>query len=202
MFGRRPKLPLDLILGDEKEEIVSQTEYVKKWEQQMKEAYQIVKEKSGKRKQKDIERRRGDGKKILGDLTVGERVLVKNMREKGGPGKLRSYWEQKVFIVIEKKSEVVYSVLEEGENNLKKARVLHRNMLLPVSQWFELEKPTKCLKRKEEKVNKPRKEKQKEIRENCEAANGQKEVDSEEENKEMVCFLPIIHRKSSISRRC
>ena len=60
--------------------------------------------------------------------------MVKNVRDKGGPGKLRSYWEQKVFTIIEKKSEVVYSVLEEGEKNLKKTRVLHRNMLLPVSQ--------------------------------------------------------------------
>ena len=87
---------------------------------------------------------------------------------------------------------MVYSVVEEGEKNLKKARVLHRNMLLPVSQWFELEKPTKCPKRKEEKVNKPHNEKQKEIRGNCEAADVQKEVDSEEEeNEEWFAFYPL-----------
>ena len=66
-------------------------------------------------------------KRVLHELHVGDRVLVKNVREKrkGGPGKLRSYWEQKVFVIKEKKSEVVYSVLEEGEKNVKKVRVLH-----------------------------------------------------------------------------
>ena len=142
MFGRHPKLPIDLIL-DEQTEDVSQEEYAERWKRQMKEAYKIVQEKSALRKQKDIERRKGDGKKLLGDLVVGDRVLVKNVREKGGPGKIRSYWEQKVYVVKEKKSKVVYSVAEEGEKNENKVRVLHRNMLLPVSQWFLFEKPKK-----------------------------------------------------------
>ena len=109
----------------------------------MREAYRIVQEKSAARKQKDAERRKRDGKRILGDLVIGDRVLVKNVRERGGPGKIRSHWEQKVYIVKEKKGDVVYSVIGEGEKDDTKVRVLHRNLLLPVSQWFLLNKPKK-----------------------------------------------------------
>ena len=157
MFGRHPKLPIDLILDEETEE-VSQEEYARRWERQMREAYQVVQEKSAARKQKDIERRKGDGKKLLGDLVVGDRVLVKNVREKGGPGKIRSYWEQKVYVVNEKKGEVVYSVIEEGEKDETKKRVLvHRNMLLPVNQWFLLERPKKSMKTPKRNTNKKNK---------------------------------------------
>ena len=46
----------------------------------MKEAYQIVREKAGDRKKKDNDRGKRDGKKMLGDVAVGERVLVKNSK--------------------------------------------------------------------------------------------------------------------------
>ena len=154
MFGRHPKLPIDLILGEEGEKL-DQEKYAKNWEQQMREAYQIVRERSLTRKQKDINRRKNDGKKILGDLVVGDRVLVKNVRERGGPGKLRSYWEQKVYVVTEKKSEVVYTVIEEGSVDDTKKRVLHRNMFLPVNQWFIFEKTESsqpCRAKKKQKV--------------------------------------------------
>ena len=152
MFGRHPKLPIDLILGEEGDKL-DQEKFAKNWERQMREAYQIVRERSLARKQKDINRRKKDGKKILGDLMVGERVLVRNVRERGGPGKIRSHWEQKVYVVKEKKSEVVYTVIGEGEQNETKSRVLHRNMLLPVSQWFMFEKPSKGKRNPKEKVN-------------------------------------------------
>ena len=145
MFGRHPKLPIDLILSDGSDEVISHESYAQKWEKQMREAYEIVQEKSAARKKKDIDRRKGDSKKILQELCVGDRVLVRNVREKGGPGKIRSHWEQKVYVIKEKKGEVVYSVLGEGEKNLNKIRVLHRNMLLPVSQWFKFQKPSKEL---------------------------------------------------------
>ena len=158
MFGRHPKLPIDLILDDQEED-VSQEEYAQRWGQQMREAYRIVQEKSAARKQKDVERRKRDGKKILGDLMVGDRVLVKNVRERGGPGKIRSHWEQKVYVVKEKKGDVVYSVIGEGEKDETKARVLHRNMLLPVSQWFLLDKPKKF----EKNPKKPKKNSQSKV---------------------------------------
>ncbi len=98
MFGRYPKMPIDFILNDPSCETISHEDYAKQWEAQMKEAYRIVKEKSAARKAKDVDRRQKDANKVLGDLSVGDRVLVKNVRERGGPGKIRSYWEQKVYV--------------------------------------------------------------------------------------------------------
>ena len=35
-------------------------------------------------------------------LNIGDKVLVRNVRERGGPGKLRSHWESGVYIVVDK----------------------------------------------------------------------------------------------------
>ena len=52
-------------------------------------------------------------------LKPGNRVLVKNVSERGGPRKLRSFWEDSS----------VYEVHPESDPNRK--RVLHGNLLLP-----------------------------------------------------------------------
>ena len=60
-------------------------------------------------------------------------MLIRNVKEKGGPGKLRSYWEDEIYkIVCQKSDEIpVYDVIpESGEG---KTRTLHRNMLFPCS---------------------------------------------------------------------
>ena len=61
----------------------------------------------------------------------GDRVLVKNVLERGGPGKLWSFWEDKIYIVDSRKGldGSVYEVYSENDPNRK--RVLHRNLLLP-----------------------------------------------------------------------
>ena len=56
-----------------------------------------------------------------------------------GGGKLRAYWEDKIHIVVERKSEdsPVYKV--KPQRTKGKVRVLHRNLLLPC---HFLEKPS------------------------------------------------------------
>ena len=63
-------------------------------------------------------------------------MLVKNLTEQGGPGKLRPYWEQQIYVVTQKRKDMpVYKVRpqEIPKNGEGWSRVLHCNLLLPYS---------------------------------------------------------------------
>ena len=57
----------------------------------MTDAYQLASENA--RKNAGYRKTQYDKKLKSIALEPGDRVLVRNVREKGGPGKLRSYWE-------------------------------------------------------------------------------------------------------------
>lgn len=63
-------------------------------------------------------------------LHPGNRVLLRNFKEKRGPGKLRSYWEDGVYVVVAQKSPdmPVYEIRPEQGC---KSRTVRRNLLLP-----------------------------------------------------------------------
>jgi transposase InsO family protein len=138
LFGREPVLPLDLVLtahARPKENVGKQySKFVEEWESRMTEAYNIAKERCDKVKShaEDVWKRR----KMANKLHPGDRVLVRNKRETGGPGKLRSCWESNVFVVKEdKENGVVYEV--ENLSRRNDIRTLHRNMLLPCDMLEE-----------------------------------------------------------------
>ena len=133
MFGRKPRLPIDLILGDNTiPKPHSHKEYLKHWKGVMEEAYRIATSKSETRKAKDRNRR--NLHRTLEPLEVGDRVLVRNV-EKGGPGKIRSHWEQDVYLVEDLKGNegVVYVIRKESDPSSRR-RTVHRNMLLNCNQ--------------------------------------------------------------------
>ena len=66
----------------------------------MKEAFKIAEENIKKRRSAD--KRQRDLTATLEPLEVGGRVLVRNLTERGGPGKLCSFWEQKIYRIKEK----------------------------------------------------------------------------------------------------
>ena len=133
LFGREPRLAIDLLLGIENDEVCSNYEqFTTNWKQQMEEAYEIARKNatSNQATNKD----RWNKRPLLSVLKEGDRVLLQNT-ETGGPGKLRSFWEQKVYKVVRAKGdqEVVYEI--ESEKG-KRRKIVHRNRLLPIDEEF------------------------------------------------------------------
>lgn len=132
LYGRHPRLPVDLVFGLlEDTESVTHTKYVEKWLRRMTEAYKIANKASlsSSAKNKAYYDRKTRG--VV--LKTGDRVLVRNMGERGGPGKLRSYWEKRIYVVLEQISDnPVYVIHPEGHPNARN-RTIHRNLLLLVN---------------------------------------------------------------------
>ncbi|KAL3966228.1 nuclear receptor co-repressor 2 [Sarotherodon galilaeus] len=129
LFGRTPRLPIDILFSlPSQEQQLSYEEYVTKWQSRMKEAYEIA----SMAAQKEASRgKQYYNRKIYGaQLHPGNRVLLRNLKERGGPGKLRSYWEDTVYVVVSQKSPdiPVYEIKPERGG---KSRTVHRNLLLP-----------------------------------------------------------------------
>ena len=75
-------------------------------------------------------------------LEVGDRVLVRNLSERVGPGKLKAYWEDKIHIVIHRLSpdSPVYEVKPEKSDG--RSRAINRTLLLPCD-YLELDCETR-----------------------------------------------------------
>ena len=131
LFGRTPRLPIDLMFGLKPPEGYSTyPEYVRNWRRAMKKAYNLAS--AHAKKSADTGKRQYDKKVRHTALCEGDRVLVRNMTERGGPGKLRSYWEREIYVVTKKRKDMpVYEVKPESGDGW--GRVLHCNLLLPCS---------------------------------------------------------------------
>ncbi|KAK2908200.1 hypothetical protein Q8A73_009273 [Channa argus] len=130
LFGHNPRLPIDLMFGlAAKDQSSSHTDYAEKWRARMTEAYQLASNTACK---EGVRRKVLYDKKAYGaELYPGCRVLIRNLNEKGGPGKLRSFWEDQVYVVIQRthQDSPVYEL--KPENGKGRTRVIHRNLLLP-----------------------------------------------------------------------
>ncbi len=131
LFGCHPRLPVDLLFGlAEQTEPVSHKGYAEKWRKRMTEAYRVANKNSLSSSAKGKSYFDRNVRGVV--LKPGNRVLVRNLGERGGPGKLCSYWEKRAYVVREQVSDTpVYVIHPEGDD-WGRTRTLHRNLLLLV----------------------------------------------------------------------
>lgn len=72
-------------------------------------------------------------------LVPGDHILVRNLTPRGGPGKMRSYWEDMIYVIRGRKGpdpkSSVYVVKPRQETG--RERVLHHKLLLPCPYLVE-----------------------------------------------------------------
>lgn len=129
MFGRQPRLPIDLVLGlhPDASDHKTHSEYVKGLRQRLQESYSLAAKNSRKMGEKN--KARFDKKVRAAELLEGDRVLVRNVNIRG-KHKLADRWEQRVHVVVSRIGDSpVYVVKPETGEGPR--RTLHRDLLLP-----------------------------------------------------------------------
>ena len=129
MFGRQPRLPVDLAFGlpVKGKQQTSHSQYVHDLKTHLEESYKIATANAEKVMQRN--KSRFDKHVKASDLSVGDRVLVRNVRLRG-KHKLADKWEPDVYIVVKRAGTLpVYTV--RPENKDQPSRTLHRDLLLP-----------------------------------------------------------------------
>ena len=133
----------------------------------MEQAHQIASEKATKTSTKGKRQFDKNARAIL--MKVGDRVLVRNLRETGGPGKIKAYWKKDIYIVTKQKGAnvPVYEVTRKSGlveyfivtccfnvhiplMKAKMTRVKNKRQLNYVPQ--RLRRPTQCLRRPPERL--------------------------------------------------
>ena len=164
-FGRESRLPIDEMFEevqrDRSGSLRSKThqQFVNEWRSSMAEAFRVARERNAK--SQEYNKGKYDSKVKEVGIVVGDQVLVKNLREKGGTGKLSSHWERQVFKVIKQQEELpVYHV--QSVRNPRDVRVLHRNHLMKCEQLsadvFEEEEEVGPVKKSSRQGEQPKQE--------------------------------------------
>ena len=134
MFGRSSKLPIDNIFNVENQNTnqKSYEKFVEEWTKSMQQAVEIANKNAEKSR---VQNKLSYDQKIHGnDIEVGDRVLLRNLSERGGTGKLRSHWEDTVYIVTKKAENVPVFDIKPVDGRNTKSKWVHRNIIMPCNQ--------------------------------------------------------------------
>lgn len=131
MFGRQPRLPIDLCFGIDPVGHNHKThqKYVRDLRLRLKHAYECAKRET--EKSQLANKRRWDQKIVASSLEEGDRVLIRNVNLRG-KHKLADRWEPRVYVVLRQVGEdlPVYVVRPEDSEN-ESERTVHRDLLRP-----------------------------------------------------------------------
>ena len=173
MFGREPRLPIDLAFGIETnkphESLLS---YTKSLKERMQQSYELAAKISKVSQQRQ---KSGYDLKVRGaTLQEGDRVLVKILAF-DGKHKLADHWEEFPYVVLLQPNKDIPVFVVQREDGVGRKRTLHRNHLLPIGTV-----PTE---NKNKPTPKPRKRKpQPEVQEKA------AESESEQEDLDVVLY--------------
>ena len=105
----------------------SHSDYIQNWQNAMKEVYSKIRQNN--KILQENSKSNYDKKIFRSTLTPGERVLLKNLSERGGTGKLKSYWENDIYEVVSCHLELpILQIKPENVGN--KVPTVHRNLLM------------------------------------------------------------------------
>ena len=138
MFGREPKLPVDIAFGLDSGNQPSKTRYIEQLQERLQKSYQLAMKSSQKAKERQKEHY--DLKTRGAKVEEGDRVLVKIVAF-DGKHKIADRWEEDPYIVQRKPNPDIPVYTVKKENGQGKERTLHRNLLLPIGH-LESFKPT------------------------------------------------------------
>jgi len=131
MFGREPKLPVDVIFGiDNERQEQNYTQYIENLQEEMEYSNRLVEMHSRKAAAKN--KTNYDKHQRGNVLETGDHVLIRKVGIKGRH-KLADKWESESYVVMEKPNAdiPVYKIRHLNRGNIK---ILHRNMLLPLGK--------------------------------------------------------------------
>ena len=130
MFGRHPRIAVDIALGrHESSGPVTSRDYINSLKEGLKKAYDLA-ESSVKRSQAD-QKDRYDRRIRGAVLELGDRVLLRNVGLQG-THKIADKWSQDVYVVVEQPNSDIPVYEVKPEIGSGRARILHRNLLLPI----------------------------------------------------------------------
>ena len=132
MFGRHPRIPVDIAMGIEFEEsaTIPTKQYAAELKEKLELAYKIA---SQKNTTAAAERKGRYDEKVRGaTVQVGDRVLVKNVGLKGR-NKLANKFKSEPYLVVKQPNADIPVFVVESESGRKSPQTLHRNLLLPVN---------------------------------------------------------------------
>uniref|UniRef100_A0A1A8F2I7 Gypsy retrotransposon integrase-like protein 1 n=2 Tax=Nothobranchius korthausae TaxID=1143690 RepID=A0A1A8F2I7_9TELE len=129
MFGRQPRLPVDLAFGLPLhcKNFQSHSEYVQKLKATLQESYKLATKNAQKMAEKN--KMRYDTRVKPSRLGPGDRVLVRAVRLRG-KHKLADRWETDIYVVLHQAGDLpVYTIKPEAKEG--PVRTVHRDLLLP-----------------------------------------------------------------------
>ncbi|XP_060085318.1 uncharacterized protein LOC132564705 [Ylistrum balloti] len=130
LFGRQPRLPVDLVLGlEEPGSSVRMPEYAKDLRKCMSQSFELAYKKA--REAQHRQKVTCDVRARHAMLDIGDRVLVKILAFEGRH-KLSNRWESDVYMVIGQENQDIPVYQLRKESGEGRVRTLHRNHLLPV----------------------------------------------------------------------